>query len=259
MKAKKYTTLTVQFGAVSLEVGLYPPQPSGAAVPMRLLCPTDKVPVKQRYVCEKCGELHTQATLVKGLPWGDEFCVFGQDQLREMKRQTELEFNVELVPYRELETFEFRNSYRLVPEHGSVRYYDALARTLSSKDLIAVGAYVMRSSEYVGALVPEVVGARHRLRLQNIVHPAMVYDWPDMPPLNSAGSDVAQVESLLEGMRTDAFKAVYTAPPQQYAEAVQEYARCQMTGAEWVDRRANEARIMADELFRQLSEQQHTA
>lgn len=153
--ARPFWSGTISFGLVNIPVELYPAN-RNVRPRLRMLAP-DGVPLSRRFYCpEHTHQVHPEH-IVRGYEVDkDEYIVVHDDELEAIEPQKTREINLKLfVPRDQLPPLYFERAYYLTPGRKSAKAYQLLADTLEDSDRAGVATFVMRSKEYLIAIVAE--------------------------------------------------------------------------------------------------------
>lgn len=145
---------TITFGLVSIPVALFPasrPRRAG----MRMVT-TEGVPLQRRYVSEK-GRTLDWDDIVRGYEIEKgKFVVVTEDELEAVEPRKSRDIDLRLfVPAEQLEPRYFERGYFLTPTGGSNKAYRLLAEVMEKTGKAGIATFVMRTKEYVIAILAE--------------------------------------------------------------------------------------------------------
>lgn len=145
---------TIAFGLVTVPVELYPAQrPSRGR--LRML-DEDGTPLRRRYVCPEHGEEVPPEEIVRGWEAGDGWVLVSDQELDALEPEKSREIDLrEFVPLSQLDALHFDRGYYLTPSGGSTKAYRLLARVMEEGERAGIATFVMRSREYLVAIVAE--------------------------------------------------------------------------------------------------------
>ena len=146
---------TLTFGLVSIPVALFPGNRAGQAS-LRMLAP-DGTPLKRRYFCPKENRPLTNDEIVRGFEIEkDRFVVLSDEELESVEPKKSKEIDLHLfVPREQIDPIYFDRAYFLVPTGDSSKAYRLLAETLEKTGRAGVATFIMRSKEYLVAILSE--------------------------------------------------------------------------------------------------------
>ncbi|MFW6324933.1 MAG: Ku protein, partial [Desulfovibrionales bacterium] len=146
---------TISFGLVSIPVALFPANRS-EGVSLRMLAP-DGTPLKRRYYCPKEGRPVQRDEIVRGYEIKkDEFVVVTDEELESLEPKKTREIDLRrFVPVEQLDAMFFDRPYFLVPTGQSEKPYRLLAQTMERTGRAGIATFVMRTREYLVAILSE--------------------------------------------------------------------------------------------------------
>lgn len=187
---------TVSFGLVSIPVRLFPAQRSGD-VSLRMLDPEDGTPLERRYYDPETDEEVAWNEIVRGYDTeGGGFVTVTEEDLEavEPDKSRDIEL-LQFVEVDELDPVFFERAYFLAPDGGSTRAYGLLARVMEEQDRAGIATFVMRTKEYLVAILSEGGILRaETLRFHDEIRPVSAIDLPDRPTLSADRVDAMRSE-----------------------------------------------------------------
>lgn len=211
---------TLTFGLVSVPVQLHAGNRS-AGVSLRMV-DEDGTPLSRRYICPKEDREVGRDELVRGYPIGeDRFVVVSDEELEELEPKKSREIDLRrFVPLEQLDPVFFERAYILTPAEGSAKAYRLLAHTMEKTGRAGVATFVMRSKEYLVAIVAEHGILRaETMRFHDEVRSVDDIGLPEMPKpskervralarvMKSAAADALEPDEL-EDRRTREIEAL---------------------------------------------------
>lgn len=154
-RVRPFWSGTVTFGLVSIPVDLYPAnRPRQAS--LRMLSP-EGAPLRREYHNPETGRRIDNAEVVRGFEVEKgEFVVLTDEELEgaepERTRDIALDAFVELD---ELDPIFFDRAYFLAPRENAGKAYRLLAEVMEKNGLAGIARFVMRSKEYLVAIMAE--------------------------------------------------------------------------------------------------------
>lgn len=144
----------IAFGLVTVPVELYPARrPSRGR--LRML-DEDGTPLSRRYVCPEHGEEVPPEEIVRGWETEDGWVLVSDEELEALEPEKTREIDLrEFVPLPQLDPLHFDRGYYLTPAAGSNKAYRLLARVMEEGERAGIATFVMRSREYLVAIVAE--------------------------------------------------------------------------------------------------------
>ncbi|MBW3533933.1 MAG: Ku protein [Gemmatimonadetes bacterium] len=154
-RARAFWSGTVSFGLVSIPVYLYPANTS-SRVSLRMLAP-DGTPLRRRYVNPETGKPVDYDALVRGYELDSgEFVVLTDDELEALAPEKSRDIDLRrFVDVAQLDPVFFERAYYLAPAGDSNKAYRLLAQTMEKAGQAGIATFVMRTKEYLVAIVAE--------------------------------------------------------------------------------------------------------
>jgi DNA end-binding protein Ku len=153
-RARAFWSGTISFGLVSIPVDLFPANRK-ERVSLRMLAP-DGTPLSRRYYCPEDDREVPWSQLVRGYEVDGEWVVLSDEELEaaEPKRTREIDLRL-FVERDELDPIFFERAYYLAPAEESTKAYRLLAETMERTGRAGIATFVMRTKEYVVAILAE--------------------------------------------------------------------------------------------------------
>lgn len=147
---------TLTFGLVSVPVQLHSANRSASGASLRMV-DEDGTPLARRYICPAEDREVARDELVRGYEVAEgEFVVLTEEELENLEPKKSREIDLRrFVPVGELDPVFFQRAYILTPGDGSTKAYRLLARTMEATGRAGVATFVMRSKEYLVAILAE--------------------------------------------------------------------------------------------------------
>jgi DNA end-binding protein Ku len=155
LRRRTFWSGTVTFGLVSVPVALLPGNRT-EKVSLRMLAP-DGTPLQRRYVCPAEDRFVDREEIVRGYEVErGSFVVVSDEELESLAPEKSREIDLRrFVPREQLSPFYFDRSYFLVPTGDTRKPYRLLAETMERMGRAGVATFVMRSKEYLVAILAE--------------------------------------------------------------------------------------------------------
>ncbi|MFP4316351.1 MAG: Ku protein [Desulfovibrionales bacterium] len=155
IRRRAFWSGTISFGLVSIPVALFPGNRSGG-VSLRMLAP-DGTPLKRRYYCPKEDIPVERDEIVRGYEIRtNEFVKVTDEELDALEPKKTREIDLRrFVPVEQLDSKFFDRPYFLVPTGQSEKPYRLLARTMERTGRAGIATFVMRTKEYLVAILAE--------------------------------------------------------------------------------------------------------
>lgn len=144
---------TLTFGLVSVPVRLFTAlRSSGSSLRM---VDEDGTPLARRYVCPAEDRVVERDELVRGYEVEeDRYVILTQEELEALEPEKTREIDLRrFVPVEELDPAFFQRAYVLTPADGSTKAYRLLAETMEERGRAGIATVVMRTKEYLVAIV----------------------------------------------------------------------------------------------------------
>jgi DNA end-binding protein Ku len=145
---------TISFGLVAVPVNLFPAvRPADAG--LRLLAPSGE-PVERHYLCPEHGKDAPWDQLVRGYELDDgKHVTLTDDELEAIAPRKSRDIDLRrFVPREELDPLLFERAYVLTPAGESTKPYRLLAAAMAKGGKVGIATFVMRTKEYLVAIVP---------------------------------------------------------------------------------------------------------
>jgi DNA end-binding protein Ku len=155
LRRRSFWSGTITFGLVSIPVALLPGhRPSGAS--LRMLAP-DGTPLIRRYFCPKDDRFIDREEIVRGYEVRkDSFVVVTDEELEALEPKKSREIDLRrFVPLGQIDPSLFDRPYFLVPSGQSAKPYRLLAETMERTGRAGIATFVMRTREYLVAIIAE--------------------------------------------------------------------------------------------------------
>lgn len=193
---RPFWTGTITFGLVTVPVSLYTAsRPRSTA--LRMIGPDD-APVQRRYVCSKDGKPLDLEDLVRGYEIEKEtFVVVTDEELEAIEPRKSREIDLQRFVDRDsIDPIYFERAYFLVPAGNTNKAYRLLAEVMEKKGQAGIATFVMRTKEYLVAILAEDGILRaETLRFPDDVRSPDDIGLPAKPRLSAA--DVKKVETQI--------------------------------------------------------------
>lgn len=153
-RARAFWSGTISFGLVSIPVDLFPANRT-ERVSLRMLAP-DGTPLSRRYFCPEEDREVPYADIVRGYEVDGKWVVLSDEELEaaEPRRSRDIDLRL-FVDRAEIDPVYFERAYYLAPSDESTKAYRLLAETMERTGRAGIATFVMRTKEYVVAIVAE--------------------------------------------------------------------------------------------------------
>ena len=147
---------TISFGLVSIPVALFSATRARSTVGMRMLA-EDGTPLERRYVCSQEETPLDWDDIVRGYEVKKgKFVVISDDELEAIEPKKSRDIDLRLfVDQDEIDPKYFERGYFLTPTGGSTKAYNLLATVMEKNRRAGVATFVMRTKQYVIAILAE--------------------------------------------------------------------------------------------------------
>jgi DNA end-binding protein Ku len=148
---------SVSFGLVTIPVTLYSAENREEELHFTMLDSRNHAKIKFKRVNEVTGEEVPWENIVKGYEYEDGNYIFlgDEDFKRAAVEATQTVSIEDFVDRNEVESVYFDKPYYLVPGKGGEKAYALLREVLAKTDRIGIALVVIRTRQYVAALIPE--------------------------------------------------------------------------------------------------------
>ena len=154
-RSRAFWSGTLTFGLVSVPVELYA---GNRPSPVKLhMLDEDGTPLRRRYVCPEEGRELDADEIVRGYEIEDgSYVVVTDDELEALEPTKSRDIDLRrFVPHDQLDPMFFERAYFLAPGGGSTKAYRLLAETMERAGMAGVATFVMRTREYLVAIIAE--------------------------------------------------------------------------------------------------------
>jgi DNA end-binding protein Ku len=200
------------FGLISMPVRLF----SGArssGISFNMLHRTDKVRVKQQYICPVENVVVERSEIVKGYEFRkDEYIIIEPEEIKKIEPQTAKTMEIlEFVKASEVDPVYFESSYYMMPEEAGRRPYALLTKALEESEYVAIAKITMHNREYTVFLRPHEGGLMlHTMYYEEEVKKVEGFGAPDVQ-LKDAEIKVAHqlIEALADKWDPEKYKDTF--------------------------------------------------
>jgi DNA end-binding protein Ku len=197
IRSRAFWSGTISFGLVSIPVNLFPANRS-AGVSLRMLAP-DGTPLARRYYDPETDREVPYDELVRGFEIEkDEYVVLSDDELEGLAPEKTRDIDLRSFVDRDaIPPLFFERAYFLTPAGQSTKAYRLLAATMERTNRAGIATFVMRTKEYLVAILAENGILRaETLRFHEEIRPLEEIDLPARP-----GVDRKQVQDVEKAIR----------------------------------------------------------
>jgi DNA end-binding protein Ku len=184
IRSRAFWSGTISFGLVSIPVNLFPANRS-AGVSLRMLSP-DGTPLARRYYDPETDREVLYDELVRGFEIDkDQFVVITDDELEGLAPEKTRDIDLRSFVDREaIPPLFFERAYFLTPAGQSTKAYRLLAATMERTNRAGIATFVMRTKEYLVAILAENGILRaETLRFHEEIRPLEEIGLPPRPDL----------------------------------------------------------------------------
>lgn len=199
IRGRAFWSGTISFGLVSIPVNLFPANRSGG-VSLRML-DRDGTPLARRYFDPDTGREVPTDQLVRGYEVAPgEHIVVTDEELESLEPEKSRDIDLRrFVDRDQVPPIFFERAYYLTPAGQSTKAYRLLAATMERTGRAGIATFVMRTREYLVAILAEGGILRaETLRFQDEIRPIDEVDLPPPPALSKAR--VRAMEKAIENL-----------------------------------------------------------
>ena len=148
MAARATSSGTISFGLVSIPVKLYAASKS-KALRFNMLHETDHSRLKQKLVCNECGDDVERSETVKGYEYSrGQYVVLSEEEIRSVETKNDKSIEIEeFIPLAQVDPIFFDKSNLLGPDKGGAKAYTLLADAMRASGKAAIGRYSTRGRQ----------------------------------------------------------------------------------------------------------------
>lgn len=194
----------ISFGLVQIPVGLYPAT-QDQDLSFHLIDKRDQSPIGYKKVNKRTGDEVTQDDIVKAVEWQEgEYVILEEEDFA--KANVEATQTIDIVAFVDANAIEpryFVRPYYVAPTKKSAKAYALLREAMRKSGRVGVAKVVLRTRQYVAALVPiEDMLVLELLRYQHELRDLDEYDVPgdDLEKLGVSARELKMAEALVEGL-----------------------------------------------------------
>ena len=199
VRARAFWSGTISFGLVSIPVNLFSAnQPR--RVSLRMLSP-DGTPLARRYYDPETDREVTRDEIVRGYEVEeDRYVVVTDEELESLAPEKSRDIDLRVFVDRDaIDPMYFDRAYFLTPGGNSTKAYRLLAATMEETNRAGIATFVMRTKEYLVAILAENGILRaETLRFHDEVRPVEEIGLPEPPrvPANRVKAMEKEIEKL---------------------------------------------------------------
>lgn len=195
---------SISFGLLQIPVSLYTAESRSEEIHFRMLDKKDLSPVRFKRVNASTGREVEWKDIVKGYELEpDNFVVLEKGDLEKANVKATQTVDIQdFVPMDDIDPAFFETPYYVIPQKRATKAYVLLRKALEKKKAAAIATFVLRTKEYLCALMP--VGDAIMLEILRFGHE--LKDKDDMPlPTKSdehavTDRELHMAEQLIDGM-----------------------------------------------------------
>ena len=197
---------SISFGLLQIPISLYTAESRAEELHFRMLDKKDLSPIRFKRVNASTGREVEWKNIVKGYEIEpDNFVVLEKGDLEKANVKATQTIDIQdFVPAEDIDRAFFETPYYLIPQKRATKAYVLLRKALEKKKAAAIATFVLRTKEYLCALIPN--GDAIMLEILRFGHE--LKDVEDMPlPTARDEHDVStrelhMAEQLIDGMMT---------------------------------------------------------
>lgn len=182
IRARAFWSGTISFGLVSIPVNLFAAS-RPRRVSLRMLSP-DGTPLTRRYYDPETGKEVSRDALIRGFEIEkDEYVIVTDEELESLAPEKTRDIDLRVFVDRDaIDPVYFDRAYFLTPAGNSAKAYRLLAATMEETNRAGIATFVMRTKEYLVAILAENGILRaETLRFHDEIRPAQEIDLPEPP------------------------------------------------------------------------------
>lgn len=196
---------TISFGLVTIPVSLYSAESRSDHISFNMLDRRDMSRIQQRRVNATTGEEVPWEEIVKGYEYEPgQYVVVSEEELTAATPEATQTVNiVSVVKTEEIPQMYFETPYYLEPTKGGRKAYALLRETFRRTGYVGIARVVIRTREYVGALIPEGnLMLLHLMRYHYELKDPAELDLPgdDLKALGIQPKELQMAEQLVKAM-----------------------------------------------------------
>ncbi len=221
---------TISFGLVTIPVSVYSAE-NRKDISFHMLDRRDMARIQQRRVNAATGKEVPWEEIVKGYEYEQgQYVVVSEEELSSASVEPTQTVNItSVVKAEEIPPMFFETPYYLEPTKGGRKAYALLRETFRRTGYVGIARVVIRTREYVGALIPQGnLLLLHLMRYHYELKDPAELDLPgdDLKALGIVSKELEMAEKLVEAM-VDSFKpeAYEDTYRQQVLDLIEQKAR----------------------------------
>jgi DNA end-binding protein Ku len=219
----------ISFGLVTIPVAVYPATEE-KTLRFNQLHDDDMGRVRNKRVCEKCGQEITFEHIVKGYEYEkDHYAVMTDDDFDAVPLESSRAIDiVQFVDLEEIDPVYYKKSYYLIPDQTGAKAYSLLREAMSQDNKVGIAKVSFRDKEHLAAL---------RFRDNAFVLETMY--WPDEireaefgdvnVEVNVRAQELEMARQLIANLTADWSPEIFT---DEYREALLKIVEAKITGEE---------------------------
>lgn len=218
IRARAFWSGTISFGLVSIPVNLFSANRS-AGVSLRMLAP-DGTPLTRRYYDPGTNREVSSDQIIRGYEVAPgEYVTVTDEELEELEPRKTRDIDLRRFVDREaIDPRYFERAYFLTPAGNTTKAYRLLAATMERSGRAGIATFVMRTKEYLVAILAE----NGILRAETLRFPDELRTVDDIGLPEQPNADTAQVKSMAKAIRKRTEEALdETELEDRYAQRIQ--------------------------------------
>lgn len=228
----------ISFGLINIPVTLYAAE-KRSELHFNLIDGRNNAKVRYQKVNERTGEEVPWDDIVKGYEYEEnEYVLLGDEDFKQADIKATQTVELEdFVDAKEISGIYFDKPYYLVPSKAGVKGYVLLRETLKKTGKMGVARVVIRTREYVAALLPKGRGlVLDLLRYEEELRKESEYDFPseNLEEFKLSAREIEMAERFIESMTT-------TWRPEKYKDQYRERLMS------WIEKKAKTGMVTVAE------------
>lgn len=198
---------SISFGLLQIPVSLYTAESRAEKISFRMLDKHDLSPIHFERVNAQTGKKVEWKDIVKGYEYEpDTFVVLDKEDLEKANVKATQTIDIQdFVPVDRIDPAFFETPYYLVPRERATKAYVLLRKALAKKNAAAIATFVLRTKEYLCALMP--VGDAIMLEILRFGHELKDAGVLPLPRKKDEGGvtdrELQMAEQLIDGMMSE--------------------------------------------------------
>ena len=197
---------SISFGLLQIPISLYTAENRSEELHFRMLDKHDLSPIRFERVNASTGKKVEWKDIVKGFEYEpDTFVVLEKGDLEKANVKATQTIDIQdFVSFDDIDPEFFETPYYVVPQKRATKAYVLLRKALEEKGAAAIATFVLRTKEYLCALIPQ--GEAIMLEILRFGHELKHREDMPLPSRRDEGDvsdrELKMAEQLIEGMMT---------------------------------------------------------